>query len=229
MISSKLKSDVLFVNVDGMLDYLKSEGKGGWENRLDIVKSVKGNLNDNGIRALLLNPTKDADIQISPFPIARPPMVKQPMDMSIFVIRELYPLIKEYSFSHICIFQYDGYPINLDKWDDGFLEWDCLGHYSYQHFIENDNPAHYSLKNKRKGWCINGGFTLRSRELLERSHTAPLSDFVDLYNWVGCTNDDIFIMDWIDWNRMPLHTNVFNRFSADKPSPDSFGFHDTKR
>jgi hypothetical protein len=62
--------------------------------------------------------------------------------------------------SHALCMQWDGYILNAGKWDSAFLEYDYIGA-PWQHF----HDAH------RVG---NGGFSLRSRRLLDASARLPL-------------------------------------------------------
>lgn len=67
---------------------------------------------------------------------------------SKFIIKDLH---KHYTTKHCLIFQYDGFPINIDGWDNSFLDYDYIG-------------AKWWYPERNVG---NGGFSLRSRKLSE--------------------------------------------------------------
>ena len=227
--SNSLKNDVLFINVDGMADFYESprmitQNEFTAEFRIEKVENIKKVLIDHGYRVKLLNPTQNADIKIPVFKslVSNTDMDEGKIDYSIFVLKHLYDYIKEEKFTHIINFHYDGYPINFDKWDDSFLNYDCLG--SATSIIDLDGH-YFSLKNNREGIHLNGGFSLRSVELLKRCMDIPLEDFAKLYKMKGCTNDDLIINDYIDWKRMPIDTRIATKFSGKPNNLESFGFH----
>lgn len=76
---------------------------------------------------------------------------------SQFCIRELY---KHVETSHMLVFQHDGYVHNWKTWDNEWLQYDYIG-----------APWHYG-----DGMAVgNGGFSLRSRELMEA--VSKIADF----------------------------------------------------
>lgn len=70
----------------------------------------------------------------------------------------LYQLSKYIDTSHVLVIQHDGYVINPESWSDEFLKYDYIGAPWPDCFL---NP---SGEMRRVG---NGGFSLRSRKLLE--------------------------------------------------------------
>ena len=76
----------------------------------------------------------------------------------------LYNLRKHVNTEFCLLIQYDGFVINPDKWEDKFLEWDYIG--AAWPIRENAYIDPFG-NHQRVG---NGGFTLRSRKLLEVPH-----------------------------------------------------------
>jgi tetratricopeptide (TPR) repeat protein len=71
-------------------------------------------------------------------------------DYSRFVLKSLLPYV---ATAHVLLIQWDGYVVNPEAWDDGFLDCDYIGAKWFWH-----------QDGMRVG---NGGFSLRSRRLLE--------------------------------------------------------------
>lgn len=78
-------------------------------------------------------------------------------DYSRFMLRELADHIDT---SHALCVQWDGYVIDGGAWDPAFLEYDYIGA-PWPHFRDGHNVG-------------NGGFSLRSRRLLEACRELPL-------------------------------------------------------
>ena len=121
------------------------------------------------------------------------------------------------SYALFC--QYDGYPINIDNWDDRFLDYDYIGSP-----WGTDRPNH-----KRVG---NGGFSLRSAKLLK-----IVSNIIPLYDWP----EDLMICDIFgdilqnEYNIKFAPIDLAIKFSYEVDIPErktklneSFGFHDFK-
>lgn len=225
--SNKLKDNVLFINVDGIgLDLFNFHS----EYRIRKVNEIKHFLIQNGCKVKLLNPTKLADIKIPNFKIQSAPKSNEytdELDYSIFIIKHLYHYIKNENFTHIIIFQYDGFPVKIDSWDDEFLNFDLIGNTDFQ-IDENENieiDNLFSLEKNRQGMHFNGGFSLRSRRLLEKCLEIPMSNFTNLYKKYGCTNEDLLLLDCIDYNKIALNKKIIRKFVDNKIETQSFGFH----
>jgi len=89
-------------------------------------------------------------IKIIPIPI-----IRSKIEYSCFIIKELYKYIET---SHVLIVQWDAYVINPQAWTNEFLEYDYIG-----------APWHFRTDFK----VGNGGFSLRSKKLLELTATLP--------------------------------------------------------
>lgn len=152
-------------------------------------------------------------------------------DYSRYMIYELH---KHVNTSHCITIQADGFIINPDKWDPLWLEYDYIGapwEYSDGAYIDPWN------NHQRVG---NGGFSLRSKKLLE----VPLNAYVHFdVNWgkfykhmnANNTAEDgcicvhnRHIYEVLGCKFAPV--TVASRFSHEKPVPETkgivpFGFH----
>jgi len=91
------------------------------------------------------------------------------LEYSAFVIKELPKYIES---DYVLILNHDGYIVNIAAWDSNYLNYDYIG-----------APWHANtLSNTRVG---NGGFSLRSKKLLDR---CMKEDFV-----LNGLNDDVMI------------------------------------
>jgi len=91
-------------------------------------------------------------------------------EYSNFVIYNLYKYIKT---SHILIVQWDGFILNPKKWDDSFYKYDYIG----APFIPRANDFKYCRDKNNNFYSVgNGGFTIRSRSLLEAPTKFSLED-----------------------------------------------------
>ena len=103
-------------------------------------------------------------------------------DYSSFIIYSLYKYIKT---SHILIVQWDGFIINPEKWDPNFLKYDYIG----APFIPRENDKNYCRDLNGGFYTIgNGGFSLRSKKLLEAPTKFKLKDNREFTNF----NEDGF-------------------------------------
>ena len=91
-------------------------------------------------------------------------------EYSKFIIYKLFNYIQT---SHILIVQWDGYVINPKKWDSEFLNYDFIG----APFVPRDNDENYCRDKNGAFYSVgNGGFSLRSRRLLEAPSKFKLLD-----------------------------------------------------
>jgi Protein of unknown function (DUF5672) len=127
-------------------------------------------------------------------------------DYSRFMLRELGHHVQT---SHALVIQWDGYITSPECWRDDFLSWDYIG-----------APWVYKIRPSEVG---NGGFSLRSRALLQATQVLP---------WDGTQPEDDAICRAM---RPSLETQhglkiapvpVAERFSHEYgPHTESFGFH----
>ena len=155
--------------------------------------------------------------------------IKNLQDYSEFIIYELHKYI---STSHVLITQWDGFVINESKWSDNFFNYDYIG----APFIPRDNDYSYSRNKKGKFYCIgNGGFSLRTKKLLEAPTLFKLKDDPELTN----NHEDGFFsvlhrdfLEDMGFTWAPF--NIAKNFSIEAPldlhdlKELAFGFHGKK-
>jgi hypothetical protein len=138
------------------------------------------------------------------------------IEYSRVVLKDLAPHI---TTDHYMVIQYDGMPIDADKWDDSYLDYDYIG-----------APWSWGPEDRRVG---NGGFSIRSRRLAELCQDPRV-----VFNPPGYGDnnymEDIHICkmyrDWLEseglvWAPVPLAA----KFSAEFPGGrfPTYGFHGT--
>lgn len=146
----------------------------------------------------------------------------------------LYDLWRHVETAHCLVIQADGYVINPDQWDPGFLEYDYIG--APWPIRKNSYIDPFGVP-QRVG---NGGFSLRSKKLLELPQKVDVPWQVnasDFYNHMGANllNEDGNICVH---NRHIFEANgcrfapveVAVRFSQEHKIPEArgvtpFGFH----
>lgn len=103
-------------------------------------------------------------------------------EYSNFVIYRLHEYINT---SHCLIVQWDGFLTNGRLWDESFLDFDYIG----APFKMRDNDPTYSADDSGKFYAVgNGGFSLRSKALLEAPTKLKLKSPV----WSRSKNEDGF-------------------------------------
>ena len=127
-------------------------------------------------------------------------------DYSRFMLRELASHI---CTSHVLCIQWDGFVLNGEAWDPGFLKYDYIGAV-WPQFSDSHNVG-------------NGGFSLRSRRLIEACRELPFD---------GAEAEDIVIarrsrrrleQDGIRFAPEPV-ARAF-AYERTRPSGSEFGFH----
>jgi hypothetical protein len=107
-------------------------------------------------------------------------------EYSYIILKELHKYIKT---SHVLIVQYDGFATNKEFWDEDFLNYDFVGsisnnfHNHVQKMVKYfENDENQSLKEKffsKPFWfTLGGGFSLRSKKLLEATDKCNIVPFV---------------------------------------------------
>lgn len=157
----------------------------------------------------------DADIHHDWIQIVKIDKIASIPDYNKFMINELPKLV---SNDFTLVVQADGFVTNYKYWDDDFLNYDYIG-------------APWGLAGcrvwKKKCRIGNGGFSLRSRNLMNR-----LKSVKDFDN--NCPEDS-FISDFIVDNNLSIPpTELAAKFSLECPLEDfpfdltkTFGFHGT--
>lgn len=154
------------------------------------------------------------------------PEISSVDEYSKFIIYDLHNYLNT---SHCLIVQWDGFVINERMWSDEFLNYDYIGAAFKR---RKEDPA-YASDNHGKFYDVgNGGFSLRSKSLLE----APSSLGLVRPDWSKSHNEDGFfcvehraLLESIGYSWAPK--NVADRFSIECGLRDknylkrSFGFH----
>lgn len=152
----------------------------------------------------------------------QPPHIKTSDEYSHFMLYELdYHIRTPFAL----VIQYDGYIINPDMWSDEFLRYDYIG-----------APWPPRLHHTPEGQEIrvgNGGFSLRSKELLAAPRRLKLP-FTD--NGTGFFHEDGNLCNYHrkaleDYGISFAPVEVAARFSSELTVPEttrSFGFHKYK-
>jgi len=95
---------------------------------------------------------------------------------SNFIIYSLYHYIES---THVLILQWDGFIINPNLWDEQFLGFDYIG----APFIPRASDWGYSRDQEGRFFAVgNGGFSLRSKKLLQAPTDLGLIDDLKLTN-----------------------------------------------
>lgn len=138
-------------------------------------------------------------------------------EYSYFCLKCLLPFI---STSHILIIQYDGFAVNKQYWDNEFLDYDYIG----APWI----GSHWDRMSKNL--CVgNGGFSLRSKKLLE----ALQDKFINLNEKIsfGVNEDYLICLEYRkfledNYSIKFAPRNLAINFSNENGNQfDTFGFH----
>lgn len=129
-------------------------------------------------------------------------------DYSMFVLQELAAHIKT---RHVLIVQWDGFVVEPDCWSDEFLAWDYIG-----------APWGKAPQGRRVG---NGGFSLRSRRLLEVLRSDAALQLHHPEDTSIChTNAERLEQHW-GLRFAPLEVAQRFAFETAPPAHATFGFH----
>lgn len=135
------------------------------------------------------------------------PPIKSRDAYSRFVLRDLLAHVRT---DHVLLIQWDGYVVNPAAWEDAFLEYDYIG--ARWGFHQDEH-------------CVgNGGFSLRSRRLLEALHD-PVIEPLDPEDEIICRRYRPLLESRHGIRFAP--PEVADRFSFETTYPNGvpFGFH----
>ena len=148
----------------------------------------------------------DASYHLADCRIERVPAFASRADYSRFVVRDLLRYIDT---SHVLLVQWDGYVLNADQWQDAFLDYDYIG-------------APWGWEPEfRVG---NGGFSLRSRRLLQALQD-PRIDTFDPEDVVICRTHRPMLERDYGIEFAPEALAAAFSFEATYPQGKTFGFH----
>jgi hypothetical protein len=208
--TDRLRNDVIFVHSDGCLDYHNPSTQDKCIDRLNRISTIKQYLVSQGLRVLLLNPI-NGDVPYVPYFPSHFHHDSTYYNYSSFSIFDLLPTIESVTtdFTHIVIFQPDGFPINVDKWDDTFLEYDYLG--------IKESEAHMMCS----------GFCIRSKEHMRNViQNFSINEYITFFKKHKHGNDDV-VFDQLALHHEPPFELV-QQFGTSQITTDHFGFHTHK-
>jgi len=121
---------------------------------------------------------------------------KKPIDIgeySEFIFKKLHRYIKT---THALIVQYDGFATKKENWDDNFLNYDFVGSIShtkhhqiqrlYEEYLKMEKTVDLNDWFKTSQWfSLGGGFSLRSKKLLEATSNDDVECNIPLKNKLG--------------------------------------------
>jgi len=211
MITERLKNDVIFVNVNGSLDYFDEQTYHHSVRRLERTKKIQDALHKKGLRCYRINPI-DGDIPYVPyFPKdAGSPDVNL-FNYNSYMLFDLLPLLNKWgvSFTHLVIFHHDGFPLNVDNWSDEFLDYEHIG------IPQLSNDGEYM--------CT--GFSIRTKEFMEKIiDRISLSDYYNYFEENGHGNDDVILHTHVGIDKLPP-TSLKDKWGSRNVTGDTFGFH----
>ncbi len=138
------------------------------------------------------------------------PPIRSGLEYSRFVLREL-PVIVTTPF--VLVAQWDGFVIDGGSWTDAFLDYDYIG------AAWDDQPAALAVGN--------GGFSLRSRRLLEAGADARITDLHPEDAALCRTYRELVASDY-GVRFAPLALARRFAYENEPPSDRTFGFHGPK-
>jgi hypothetical protein len=144
-------------------------------------------------------PVRDVDVILIP-------ELRSSMEYSQFMLRGLSEYI---TTSHCLVVQWDGYVLDPDRWDPNFLDYDYIGA-SWPQFSDGHDVG-------------NGGFSLRSKRLLEACRSEDFKDSHPEDVAIGRHN-----RPWLETQGLRFAPReLANSFSTERASaPEAtFGFH----
>jgi hypothetical protein len=150
------------------------------------------------------------DVEIVPtlvgIDVIKIPRLTSVADYSNFVLNHL---VDQIDTSHCLIVQWDGYVVDASKWQPAFLDFDYIGA-RWPQFMDGHDVG-------------NGGFSLRSRRLMEMCKSPEFQPSHAEDVAIARTN-----RDWMEGRGIRFSNGVMaDRFSAEREGSiqSSFGFH----
>lgn len=86
-----------------------------------------------------------------------------------FCVNGLYSALKDYEFDYCLLMQEDGFILNVNLWNDSFLNFDYIGAPWLRYLNSTEEEFWWLEKYNIKYRVGNGGFSLRSRKFLSES------------------------------------------------------------
>jgi ADP-heptose:LPS heptosyltransferase len=135
------------------------------------------------------------------------PTLHGKLDYSHWIIRELY---KHFQTDFVLVTQWDSYVLDGEQWDDLFMQYDYVG----SPWIETD------------GFAVgNGGFSLRSRKLMEGAANDTVVEITHPEDNVLCKIYRPFFEKVYSCKWAPIELAEKFAFELREPIQPTFGFH----
>lgn len=132
------------------------------------------------------------------------PVLRSAADYSRFMIRDLSAHVRG---SHALIMQWDSFVLDASAWDPAFLAWDYIG-------------APWPHRQHPVG---NGGFSLRSRRLLEALQAPEIVEVHPEDYWICDGYHDLLVSRGVRFAPLALASRF--AFELSPPTGPTFGFH----
>lgn len=160
----------------------------------------------------------------------------QPVPLSLDTYNDFLfkHLVNWVNTDHVLSIHYDGFGVNIDEWTDKFLEYDYIGSPTHKKWYPlaatlREHGVYDLLPNE---WYTGGGgFSLRSKKLLQALQDPALSVFISDKNYQRCEDWNVavkykqYLIDEHKIKFAPLDISM--KFSTELLSNlnFSFGFH----
>lgn len=122
----------------------------------------------------------------------------QPVPLSLDVYNDFLfkHLVNWVKTDHVLSIHYDGFGVNIDEWSDEFLEYDYIGSPTHRKWypLANSLKEHEVYDGLKNEWYTGGGgFSLRSKKLLQALQDPSLSVFISEKNYQRCEDWNIAV------------------------------------
>lgn len=162
---------------------LAIDGSGSDMNALSALRYSSKNIKFADIKLLTANTNIKNDFCST--------LIIDKMNMSHYNYFCINHLHEYFDTDHVLLVQSDGFILNSNMWEQDFLKYDYIGAPWPEHIVTNcmmmsENMVKLTKNNKSLYQVGNGGFTLRSKRLLQETN--------DLYeNWMFGYPEDVLI------------------------------------
>jgi hypothetical protein len=122
----------------------------------------------------------------------------EPVALSLDVYNDFLfkHLVNWVNTDHVLSIHYDGFGVNVDEWSDEFLEYDYIGSPTHKKWypLANTLKTHKLYDSLPNQWYTGGGgFSLRSKKLLQALQDPGLSVFISDLNLQRCEDWNIAV------------------------------------
>ena len=141
------------------------EGLRNFTNSLKALKRSAKDINFGAVKFICPEDPEDNEIEYYKI---------DPLDYIGYNRYILSSLTKHIDTDYCLVVQSDGFILNPSKWSNGFLQYDYIGSSWCKGLILGSSAVPDDVKNREAFSLVgNGGFSLRSKKLLEATKNAP--------------------------------------------------------